>query len=53
VDDTTIPGLDPGVCLKVLRKVPATGEAVFLMGLMPGWSESRFEYHEMNEECRS
>jgi len=34
--NTTIPGLSPGVCLKVLREVPATGEAVFIMGLMPG-----------------
>jgi hypothetical protein len=48
---TPIPGMPGGIFLKVMRTVPATGESVFLMGLVPRWSLDKLEYHDMDEEC--
>ena len=48
---TPIPGMPGGIFLKVMRTVPATGESVFLMGLVPRWSLDQLEFHDMDEEC--
>jgi hypothetical protein len=46
---TTIPGPPPGAFLKVLRHEEATGEALFLLGVVPQWDYPRIEYHDVVE----
>lgn len=47
---TTFPGRPPGACLKILREVEETGEAVFLHGNVPRWETPVMEYHDCAEE---
>jgi hypothetical protein len=49
--DTVIPGLPGGICLKVLRAVPETGESFIMIGIAPGWAATGLEFHDCSEEC--
>jgi quercetin dioxygenase-like cupin family protein len=47
---TPIEGPVPGILVKMLRNVPATGGMTLLMTIPPGWHEPRSEHHDCHEE---